>query len=124
MIIYVLKANIRNIMLYRTTKPYRLISARLLKIHTSSSVNPLKKFFLNDSQRQTFAMSVLRLYNITKVSFDGKTINTPKMRSAETFNAMCKALEEKTDDQWSYGEENMEKSEIEDIVEIFLKTKP
>ena len=83
-----------------------------------------KKFFLNDSQRQTFAMSLLRLYNITKVSFDGKTINTPNMRSAETFNAMCKALEEKTDDQWSYGKEIMEKSEIEDIVEIFLKTKP
>ena len=83
-----------------------------------------KQFFLNDSQRQTFAMSVLRLYNITKVSFDGKTINTPKMRSAETFNAMCKALEEKTDDQESYGKEKIEKSEIEDIVEIFLKTKP
>lgn len=75
-----------------------------------------KQFLFNDSQRQTFAMSLLRLYNITKVSFDGKAINTPKMRSAETFNAMCKTLIAKTGDQEQFGKEKIKDSEVEDVV--------
>ena len=73
------------------------------------------EFMLNDSQRQSVAMPFLRLFNITKISFDGKTIYTPKMRSAETFEAMAQDLMTKTEDSGLYGGKKLDFSKYEDI---------
>ena len=50
-----------------------------------------------------YVMSLLRTYNIVSISIGGTTINTPNMRSADTFDAMCKMLISKTGDQGQYG---------------------
>ena len=74
-----------------------------------------KRFMFNDVQRQNFVMSLFRVLNITKISFDGKMINMPDKRTAETFNAMCKALAAKTGNVSVYGKEGMEKSLYEEV---------
>ena len=68
-------------------------------------------------------MSLFRVLNITKISFDGKMINMPDKRTAETFNAMCKALAAKTGNESVYGEEGMEKSLYEEV-DSKLSVKP
>ncbi len=50
-----------------------------------------------------YIMSLLRTYNIVSLTIGETTINTPNMRSADTFDAMCKTLISKTGDQGQYG---------------------
>lgn len=77
-----------------------------------------KQFLLNDNQRQSLAMELFRSINITKISFDDKTIYTPKMRSAETFEAMAQDLMTKTGDPYLCGGEKVDLSECLEIVNI------
>lgn len=69
---------------------------------------------MSDSQGQSLAMAFLRSYNITKISFDGKTIYTPKMRSAETFEAMAQDLQTKTGDPYLCGGEKVNKTTLDE----------
>ena len=69
---------------------------------------------MSDSQGQSLAMAFLRSYNITKISFDGKTIYTPKMRSAETFEAMAQDLQTKTGDPYLCGGEKVNKTALDE----------
>lgn len=48
-------------------------------------------------------MSLLRTYDIIAITIEGITIKTPGLRSADTFDAMCKTLVSKTGDQGQYG---------------------
>ena len=48
-------------------------------------------------------MSLLRTYDIVSITIEGITINTPGLRSADTFDAMCKTLAFYTGDQGQYG---------------------
>ena len=59
----------------------------------------------NDHTKDHIAdvMSLLRTYDIASITIDDVTINTPGLRSADTFDAMCKTLVSKTGDQGLYG---------------------
>lgn len=48
-------------------------------------------------------MSLLRTYDIVSITIEDITINTPGLRSADTFDAMCKTLAFYTGDQGQYG---------------------
>ena len=48
-------------------------------------------------------MSLLRTYDIVSITIEGITIKTPGLRSADTFDAMCKTLAFYTGDQGQYG---------------------
>ena len=62
-----------------------------------------KTFLNNKYQLPGYAMALLRSYNITKMVFNGVSILTPKFRSADTFDAMCKSLISKTGEYGQYG---------------------
>ena len=58
---------------------------------------------VNKDKNGIYIISLLRTYNIVSLTIGGTTINTPNMRSADTFDAMCKTLVSKTGDQGQYG---------------------
>ena len=68
----------------------------------SSGGMTINNRILDDKSYQD-AMSLLRTYDIVAITVEGITINTPGLRSADTFDAMCKTLISKTGDQGQYG---------------------
>lgn len=50
-----------------------------------------------------YAASLLRSYDITKISVDGKSVTTPNFHSADTFDAMFKEMKKNTVDFGQYG---------------------
>lgn len=59
--------------------------------------------FSNHMDANQYVMSKLRMYNIIKISIDGKVVSTPNYRSAATIDAMCRELIKHTGDQGQYG---------------------
>lgn len=66
----------------------------------------MRSFKVNNISKDkygAYSMSLLRTYDIVSITIDDITINTPGLRSAATFDAMCKTLISKTGDQGQYG---------------------
>ena len=62
-----------------------------------------KRNFSNHMDANQYVMNKLRMYNIIKLSIDGKVVSTQSFRSAATIDAMCKKLIQYTGDQGQYG---------------------
>ena len=66
----------------------------------------MRSFKVNNISKDkygAYSMSLLRTYDIVSITIDDITINTPGLRSSDTFDAMCKTLISKTGDQGQYG---------------------
>lgn len=74
-----------------------MISFNMAKIKSKN--NPSIDYTDNGN----YAMYHLRHYDITKLKFAGRILETPNFHSAATIDAMCKSLISKTGDRGQYG---------------------